>query len=99
MLEISDIVFLVPSLSQEVFGPFDDGPDTGTVVLFEGGMIIDIITGELFSSGQIIGWIAASDYSNDAVIIQVETGFIGWIAKDQYRVLNLVAPDSNTVHE
>jgi hypothetical protein len=93
MIEIDRIVFLAPSLDELVFGPIDGGPEIGLVVLFEGGVAIDL-TGELTLFEPTVGLLAGSNYQDNRVIIETDTGFLGWVGQDHYRVLNLVTPDT-----
>lgn len=97
MLEIDDLVYFAPASSIQVFGQIDRGPETGLVVLFLGGLIKDIMTGEITTRVEVVGMIVGFDYNNDCAILEIDDGLLGWIPQNRYRILNLVTPDNKTI--
>jgi hypothetical protein len=95
---IDDLVLFSLYLENEVYGPRDGGPDLGLLVEYQGGVMQNVHTREIFLGPSVIGTIVAYDYTNGSAIIAIDDGFLGWIAPHRYRVLNLVTPTTQTLH-
>lgn len=92
----AEIALFSYRLTEDVFGPIDNGPHIGRTIFFQGGVIRDAESGELFDGpplpGQIVGYCGVSP------IIEIMDGFIALPETANYRLLNPFSEAPRTIH-
>ncbi len=96
MMIDADIALFSHRLSEDVFGPIDNGPDIGRTIYFQGGIVRDAETGELYDGVPIPGEIVG--YVGSCPIIEVNDGFVALSETSSYRLLNPIPSVPRTVH-
>lgn len=92
----ADIALFSHRLSEDVFGPIDNGPNIGRTIYFHGGVVRDAETGELFDGFPIPGEIVG--YMGRCPIIEVNNGFVALPESASYRLLAPIQPVPRTLH-
>lgn len=92
----AEVALFSHRLTEDVFGPIDDGPNIGRTLYYNGGVIRDAETGELFDGQPIPGEIVG--YMGRCPIIEIIDGFVALPESASYRLLNEFSIRSRTVH-
>jgi hypothetical protein len=96
MMIDADIALFYHRLSENIFGPIDTGPNIGRTIFFQGGIIRNAETGELFDGIPIPGEIVG--YMGNCPIIEITDGYVALPVTANYRLLNSFAVSPRSIH-